>query len=362
MLPFDGTCREPYDVCPPSVLVEPSGVCFDRARGVLVAVGDEGDVVELAPDGTVRRRASVGDVDLEGVTIGPGGRIYAVVEGPAPAILVLSPETLEVERRIEVDPTCGGEPAIGLQPNGGLEGICYVPEAGSFFAVNQLGPPRLVELSLPADGARAFVKRIVADLERIECASDLAWDEGSRHFLVTSSSFGRRPGKLWELTDAGAIVRERRLPGQSQEGFCLDAEGNAYVACDTGGILRCEPERPALPAPHEIDRLVLERPLGAAAVRIDEIERSAAASVHLVQVRGEVAPNLHERHEELVILHRGEGRLRLGDREAIAMRAGSFVLVPRGVVHGFKSTGAEPAVALAIFTPPFDGKDRVPVK
>jgi mannose-6-phosphate isomerase-like protein (cupin superfamily) len=36
--------------------------------------------------------------------------------------------------------------------------------------------------------------------------------------------------------------------------------------------------------------------------------------------------------------------------------------VPRGTVHAFRNTGKEPAVSYAIYTPPFDGKDREPVQ
>ncbi len=202
-LPFDGACLEPRDICPSEVLEEPSAVVHHAGRGTLFAVGDEGDVVELRTDGTRVRSAHLGPVDIEGITVGPGDRLYVAEEGP-PAILVLDPATLAVERRIEVDPVFEGKPALFVRGDAGLEGLCYVPELHAFFAVNQLAPARLVELDVPAEEGKARVKRIVAELDgSVICASDLAWDAVSGHFLVVSSHHEARPGKLWELTADG---------------------------------------------------------------------------------------------------------------------------------------------------------------
>ncbi len=62
-------------------------------------------------------------------------------------------------------------------------------------------------------------------------------------FAVRASNHEGRPGKLFELDADGEVLRELLLPGERQEGFCLDALGRAYVACDSGGILRVDPAR-----------------------------------------------------------------------------------------------------------------------
>lgn len=228
---------------PDAVLPEPSGIAWHAKRRTLFAVGDRGDVVELAPDGSVKRSRHVGDLDLEGVTVGPEGRVYAVVED-GPAIVVLDPETLETVRRIEVDPVLDGKRVLCVTDGAGVEGICYAPELKAFFLVNQKEPARLVELAMPEkDGERARVKRIVAELDAtVRKCSDLTWDAASRHFLIPSASSksGKGPGKLFELSEKGEVVRELPLRGERQEGFCLDGEGAAYVACDSGGILKIE--------------------------------------------------------------------------------------------------------------------------
>jgi hypothetical protein len=40
---------------------------------------------------------------------------------------------------------------------------------------------------------------------------------------------------------------------------------------------------------------------------------------------------------------------------------GDTTFIPRGVPHYFENTGAMPAAFLAIFSPTFDDRDRVPV-
>jgi len=41
---------------------------------------------------------------------------------------------------------------------------------------------------------------------------------------------------------------------------------------------------------------------------------------------------------------------------------GDIVHIPRGAPHYFVNTAAEPTVAFVIFSPPFDGKDNIPVR
>jgi quercetin dioxygenase-like cupin family protein len=43
------------------------------------------------------------------------------------------------------------------------------------------------------------------------------------------------------------------------------------------------------------------------------------------------------------------------------LRAGDVTFVPRGVPHWFTRTGADVVVTLAVFSPPLDAPDSVPV-
>jgi mannose-6-phosphate isomerase-like protein (cupin superfamily) len=44
------------------------------------------------------------------------------------------------------------------------------------------------------------------------------------------------------------------------------------------------------------------------------------------------------------------------------LTAGDVFFIPRNTPHYFVNTSPEPAAAFVVFSPPFDGKDTVPVK
>ena len=94
-------------------------------------------------------------------------------------------------------------------------------------------------------------------------------------------------------------------------------------------------------------------------LRADRIDRSRAASWHVVQVQGAESPHRHRTHDLTVLVLRGAGVLTL-DGRATPMRAGDAAVVPRDRVHWFARSGDEPAVALAVFTPALDAPDSVP--
>ena len=109
-----------------------------------------------------------------------------------------------------------------------------------------------------------------------------------------------------------------------------------------------------------LDDLLRARPLAPGAnIRADEIARTTGASVHLVQVSGGETPHRHAAHDLTVTVLRGEGRLTIGGI-ARPMAAGDVAVIPRGVPHHFVRSGRDPAVALAVFSPPLDAPDSVP--
>lgn len=61
-------------------------------------------------------------------------------------------------------------------------------------------------------------------------------------------------------------------------------------------------------------------------------------------------PHIHRRHEETFYVLEGELTVRVGSRKIVAP-AGSFVVVPRGVVHQPSNPGAQPTRVLLIFSP-----------
>jgi quercetin dioxygenase-like cupin family protein len=112
---------------------------------------------------------------------------------------------------------------------------------------------------------------------------------------------------------------------------------------------------------YDLDDLVRRHPLADDAnIRADEVGRTAAATVHLVQVRSGETPHRHERHDLVVTVLRGRGTLRMGDTER-PMRPGDVAVVRRGAPHWFTNLGGEPAVALVVFAPPLDAPDTTPL-
>ena len=94
-------------------------------------------------------------------------------------------------------------------------------------------------------------------------------------------------------------------------------------------------------------------------IRADEVERSAGASYHLVQVRIGESPHRHATHDLTVFVLRGEGTLNLGAHQ-LALAAGDAAVVPRGIVHWFVNGARAPALAFVVFSPPLDAPDTVP--
>ncbi len=94
--------------------------------------------------------------------------------------------------------------------------------------------------------------------------------------------------------------------------------------------------------------------------RVVEVGRDDHTSHHIVAIRDREQPHSHERHDLFVVILRGHGTMRLGDQER-PVGVDSILYVPRGTIHAFHNTSGEPAIAYAVYTPAFDGRDRIPV-
>ena len=90
-------------------------------------------------------------------------------------------------------------------------------------------------------------------------------------------------------------------------------------------------------------------------VRILEMENSSA---HFIQIRGTEKKHSHDLHDLTVIIQSGSGRMYLG-ASSVGVAAGAVIFIPRGLEHYFVNGGPEPASAIAVYSPAFDGKDIV---
>lgn len=82
-----------------------------------------------------------------------------------------------------------------------------------------------------------------------------------------------------------------------------------------------------------------------------------SASVHHLRVREGVKAHLHRRHDETVTILSGQGVMHLGD-ETREVAAGTVLMIPRGVLHSLRVTEG-PLEAISVFSPAFDGEDRL---
>jgi quercetin dioxygenase-like cupin family protein len=111
-----------------------------------------------------------------------------------------------------------------------------------------------------------------------------------------------------------------------------------------------------------LDKILADNPLPPGEnIKVVNLGRSQSASQHVVQIRDREVPHLHKLHDATVTMLRGQGYLILA-KNRINLKAGDIVHIPRGVPHYYVNTAGEPTVALAVYSPAFDGKDTHPVK
>ncbi len=96
-------------------------------------------------------------------------------------------------------------------------------------------------------------------------------------------------------------------------------------------------------------------------VRLETLARNKLSSHHLVVVRKAEPLHYHARHDGWAVVLKGSGTFLLGDR-MFEIHPGSSFYIPRGVHHRAIREGKEALAAFVIFTPPFDGKDTIPVE
>ena len=150
-------------------------------------------------------------------------------------------------------------------------------------------------------------------------------------------------------------MRTRRaLPGAlALSLFLLLAAAPAAPPPTVDALLGSERVRIPLAALAERVPLAEDQPF-----RVIELGRDASTSHHLAAIRGAETPHRHDHHDQLVVIARGSGTVRIGDQTQ-PVGEGSVVYVPRGTVHAFTNTSGAPAVSYVVYTPPYDGVDRI---
>ena len=151
-------------------------------------------------------------------------------------------------------------------------------------------------------------------------------------------------------------IRSRRFSRRSLGLFAL----SVFFACAPGRRISLQYGTEFKQA--EIEKVLAENPLGASEnIKITTLGQGQSVSHHLVQVRDREKPHVHKIHDGTVVMVKGHGYLMI-ENHRIDLSVGDIVYIPRGAVHYFVNTASEPTVAFVVFSPPFDGKDTVPVE
>jgi len=234
---------------------EPSGIAWHGKRQTLFVVSDEGHICEIRSDGTmVRQLRGQSWRDYEDVTVHPvTGMVYVAVEGEE-KILEIDPETLATRRTFAIERTFQGKTVMKGGGNG-IEGITFIPdpkhpEGGTFIVAHQCmnrtttgEVSALFEVEVPlvsggkGDEPACKIVRMI-DLGTVDLAA-VCYDGSRDRLYVLSDS----TDTLFEVKRDGTIVRLWAFPGDNQEGFALDDQQHAYVAQDSGGIMKYKWQR-----------------------------------------------------------------------------------------------------------------------
>jgi mannose-6-phosphate isomerase-like protein (cupin superfamily) len=153
-------------------------------------------------------------------------------------------------------------------------------------------------------------------------------------------------------TSPNRIVARHTVPLSLLLGFCLiGCASSPRILLQDGTEFRQT----------DLAKVLAENLLGASEnIKITNLGRGQDVSHHIVQVRDRESPHIHKMHDGTVVMMKGSGYLMMEDGR-MDLSVGDVVFIPRGVVHYYVNSASEPTVTLVIFSPPFDGKDYLPV-
>lgn len=102
----------------------------------------------------------------------------------------------------------------------------------------------------------------------------------------------------------------------------------------------------------------IQAPAASDNVYVKPLYHDSLASSFCIIVKKEVKLHKHETHSETVYVISGEADMMVGT-QAIHIKAGDILFIPKGTPHSAKVTSSEPLKILSVQAPVFDGKDRV---
>ena len=97
-----------------------------------------------------------------------------------------------------------------------------------------------------------------------------------------------------------------------------------------------------------------------AGLNITQVASGKNASVNLVMgPPGSILKmHYHRYHDEITYCIEGQAAMNVSGQE-LMVKVGDLMYIPALMLHGSEVTGNETLQLISIFTPPFDGKDRI---
>ncbi|MBK6940491.1 MAG: hypothetical protein IPH13_09870 [Planctomycetes bacterium] len=219
ILPFPGSAGADVGSGLPAQF-ETSGLCWHDRLQCLFAVSDDGRVVRVEADGSLPQSWSLGNLDLEDITVADPDSdfVYLGIEQPD-SIAEFRLSTGSITRTF----------AFGawMSPlsSDGVEGITFVPdenaaEGGEFWVAQQLDG-RIFRFRLPIASSSTsttpiFLGSFVPVPGRVDL-SGLAFDPVADCVVAIWDG----ANVIARISRAGAVLTEWQLPGNDQEGVAV---------------------------------------------------------------------------------------------------------------------------------------------
>jgi uncharacterized protein YjiK len=225
---------------------EPSGICWHSQRQSLFVVGDEGDICEIKPDGSlVKQKLLRPGADFEGVTHDPDtGLLYVVIE-EVESVIEVHPETFAILREFSIPRKFKGKTLLNAGGEG-IEAITFVPDSshaqgGLFYVANQAFTltdeqdiSAILQLELPLRSPKGKARITGYLAPGIIDLSGLYYDDQTKRLMLISDA----TNTILSYSLDHELISAHAFPGDNQEGVTVDPDGFLYIAQDSGGIIK----------------------------------------------------------------------------------------------------------------------------